>query len=190
MLTVIAYGPPATQGSMKALVSRGTGRPIVVKDNKTSQNEWRANVRAATVKVMGGRDPMEGPVVLAVTFTLPKPVSAPKRKPTWPCKKPDWDKLARAISDGLKDGGAYRDDAQVVRALVIKDYPVSWDQREPSYGGIEAEWMLRLWEPGGNWDALNTPGAVIRLAHLTEFSWPRALLAETGYEPKDIPGGS
>jgi crossover junction endodeoxyribonuclease RusA len=190
MLTIVALGEAATQGSFKPLVSRSTGRAILVKDNKKSQNEWRANVRDETAKVMDGRDPMQGPVVLTITFTWPKPVSAPKRKPSWPCKKPDWDKLARAVSDGLKDGGAYKDDAQVVRAVVVKHYPVTGEARLPVYLGDETHIMSQVWEPGSTWDVMNVPGVVIRLAHLTEFPGIRKQLADAGFEPKDILGGS
>jgi Holliday junction resolvase RusA-like endonuclease len=188
MLTVVALGEPATQGSFKALVSKGTGQAIVVKDNKKAQNAWRANVRDETRKVMDGRDPMEGPVVLTITFTWPKPVSAPKRKPSWPCKRPDWDKLARAVSDGLRDGGAYKDDAQVVWAVVIKDYPVTSPDRQPLYAGDDVAHMLLLFS--STLDVLNVPGVVVRLAHLTEFPGIRKQLADAGFEPKDIPGGS
>jgi Holliday junction resolvase RusA-like endonuclease len=187
MLTIVAYGKAATQGSAKAILSRSTGRPMLKKDNEKSQDEWRANVRDEVRKAMDGRAPLEGPVVLAITFTRPKPVSAPKRKPTWPHRKPDWDKLARAVSDGLKDGGAYKDDAQVVRAMVIKDYPVAHeDYRAPDLD-VSAEYMTLLW--GGPGDLLNIPGVVIRLAHLTEFAGIKAKLARAGYEPKDIEGG-
>jgi len=190
MLTIVAFGAPKPQGSVKAVVSRSTGRPMVKKDNEKSQNEWRANVRDETRRAMGGRDPMQGPVVLVITFTRDKPSSAPKRKPTWPWQKPDWDKLARAISDGLKDGGAYRDDAQVVWAVVSKSYPVpGGPPREPLYVGEDAAYMLQLGEPGCGLDVMNIPGVVVRLAHLTEFEGIRKQLAEAGYEPKDIAGG-
>ena len=191
MLTIVVLGEAATQGSVKAVVNKNTGRPMVKKDNEKRQNEWRANVRDEVRRARDGADPMEGPVVLAITITRPKPVSAPKRKPSWPWKKPDWDKLARAISDGLKDGGAYKDDAQVVRGMVTKSYPLS------SSGGFEAlllytgddpAHMLQLWE-FPELDVLNIPGVVIRLAHLTEFPRIRKQLAEAGYEPKDITGG-
>lgn len=188
MLTIVAYGVAATQGSAKAVISRSTGRPMLKKDNEKSQNEWRANVRDETRKVMADRAPMTGPVVLAITFTRPRPVSAPKRKPSWPHRKPDWDKLARAISDGLKDGGAYMDDAQVVRAMVIKDYPMVQESYRPPDLDVSAEYMTLLWSGSG--DLLNIPGVVIRLAHLTEFAGVRAKLARAGYEPRDIEGGS
>jgi Holliday junction resolvase RusA-like endonuclease len=190
VLTVVVYGNAATQGSAKAVISKSTGRPMLKKDNERSQNDWRANVRAATVSVMGGRDPMEGPVVLAVTFTRLKPLSAPKRRPHWPFTKPDLDKLVRAVGDGLKDGGAYADDARVVRVMALKGYPVTGDDYVPPDPDKPADYMLSLWPCFGPGDLLNTPGAVIRLAHLTEFEDIRKQLAEVGCGPEHIPGGN
>lgn len=190
MLTIVALGKAAPQGSAKAVTNRNTGRPMLKKDNEKSQNEWRANVRDETRKVMDGRDPLEGPVVLTIVFTRPALATMPKRKPVWPFRKPDWDKLARAVGDGLKDGGAYKDDAQVVRAVVVKSYPVTGEARLPVYLGDETHAMSRIFEPGSTWDVMNVPGVVIRLAHLTEFPGIRKQLANAGFEAKDIPGGS
>jgi crossover junction endodeoxyribonuclease RusA len=187
VLTIVAYGVAATQGSAIPVVSKSTGRPMLKKDNEKSQVAWRANVRDEVRRVMGDRAPLEGPVVLAITFTRPKPVSAPKRKPTWPHRKPDWDKLARAVSDGLKDGGAYMDDAQVVRGLVIKDYPVAPEDYRAPDPDEPAEYMLGLW--GGPGDLLHIPGVVIRLAHLTEFPGTRSKLERAGLTPADVEGG-
>lgn len=53
-----------------------------------------------------------GPVIVAITFALPRPQSAPKRV-THPTKKPDLDKLARLVCDGLT-GILFADDAQIV----------------------------------------------------------------------------
>jgi Holliday junction resolvase RusA-like endonuclease len=162
---------------------------VTFESNAKGLKAWRLNVRTAAVEVRDGRDPLDGPVVLTVVFTRPKPVSAPKRKPCWPWTKPDWDKLARAVCDGLKDGGVYKDDARVVRALVVKSYPLPREGRPPLYRGSDAEYMTGLWDPASELDVLNVPGAVIRVAHLTEFESTRKQLAEAGYEPKDITGG-
>jgi Holliday junction resolvase RusA-like endonuclease len=187
MLTIVVHGAPATQGSFKAVISKSTGRPMVKKANEKSQNSWRANVRDEAKRVMGGRDPMAGPVVMTITLTRFKPASEPKRKPSWPWQKPDWDKYARAICDGLKDGGVYKDDAQVLKAWFSKNYPVTGDDRLPIYME-SANFMLEVavsWKP---WDVLNTPGVVIRVAHLSEFDGIREKLAGLGYGPADIPG--
>jgi hypothetical protein len=113
---------------------------------------------------MDGQVPLEGPVILAVTFTLVKPKSAPKTKVTWPCKKPDLDKLLRSTCDGLKAGGAYADDAQVVEILRLgKFYPDPLSQVAPN----DDYHMLHL--AGTGLDVLSGPGAVIRVASIYEF---------------------
>lgn len=68
-----------------------------------------------------GTWPLEGPVKLAVSFTLPRPKSAPKWR-LWPDKKPDLDKLVRAIGDALTQSGAISDDAQIVLLSADKQY--------------------------------------------------------------------
>jgi crossover junction endodeoxyribonuclease RusA len=72
-------------------------------------------------------------------FTLPKPKSAPKRRRTWPDKKPDLSKLVRSTEDSLTEVAAWEDDARVVRCLALKVFP------------------------GEHPDALGVPGAVIRI---------------------------
>jgi hypothetical protein len=60
------------------------------------------------------------PVFLRLQFFLQRPVSLPKRF-TEPTKKPDWDKLVRALCDSLT-GVLFDDDSQVVQAFVAKKY--------------------------------------------------------------------
>lgn len=68
--------------------------------------------------------PLDGPLVPSMVFTLPKPASAPKRRTTWPDKKPDLSKLARSTEDALSDAGVWRDDARVVEyARLAKVFP-------------------------------------------------------------------
>jgi crossover junction endodeoxyribonuclease RusA len=61
---------------------------------------------------VGGR-PYTGPVVLRLSFVLPRPKSAPKARVLPATKRPDCDKLARACFDAMS-GVCYLDDAQVV----------------------------------------------------------------------------
>jgi Holliday junction resolvase RusA-like endonuclease len=42
--------------------------------------------------------------------------------PHYPDKKPDLDKLIRSTSDGLKEGGAFHDDSQIVTVQAFKIY--------------------------------------------------------------------
>jgi crossover junction endodeoxyribonuclease RusA len=111
-----AAGVPITQGSMRSL---GKGRPMI-HENQTELEAWRHTIgwtaRAA-------RQPwwvMSGAKELTVVFYLPKPKSYPKRV-TYPTKKHDIDKLARAVLDALK-GILYDDDGQVTDLTARKRF--------------------------------------------------------------------
>lgn len=117
------YGLPITQGSKKAFLSRSTGRAIAVEDNKSSLLKWRTAVRVKAIHAMGSPMMLEGPVSVRFDFTVRKPVSAPKRTRTYPSKKPDLDKLTRAICDALTQAQAYGDDGQIVDLYATKSYP-------------------------------------------------------------------
>lgn len=67
------------------------------------------------------RAPYEGPIQIQVTARFVKPQSKPKKRRVWPTGKPDWDNLGKLVSDAL-NGVVYRDDAQICRAFVEKDY--------------------------------------------------------------------
>lgn len=84
---------------------------------------WRNAVVIAVVQALGPHwQPLDEPLSVSLTFTMPKPVSAPKRRRSWPAKKPDLDKLIRAVFDGATDGGLWRDDALVVTLHAAKRY--------------------------------------------------------------------
>lgn len=61
-----------------------------------------------------------GPVALSLSFHLPRPRSLAKTI-TCHTRKPDLDKLIRAVKDGLT-GACYHDDAQVVCIVAFKHY--------------------------------------------------------------------
>lgn len=126
----LVYGTPRPQGSMKALVSRSTGRAFMKYSDTTI--EWRRLVTAAVIEQCPG-DPFVGPVRLVMTFDLPRPKAhyrTGKRAgelkvsaPVHPSTSPDTDKLARAIGDAITDAGCvWLDDAQVVELLARKRY--------------------------------------------------------------------
>jgi crossover junction endodeoxyribonuclease RusA len=189
MYTVIVRDRPVPQGSKIAVVSRTTKRAFVKDDNEKGLKGWRRNVAGA---VRLARDvtpviaPLDGPVVLAITFTVPRPLSTPKRKPAWPWRKPDLDKLLRSTFDALKEGGAYTDDARVVELLRAAKFYPQLGALAPAVTG-DAKYMLGL--AGTALDVLDTPGAVIRIAHLTELPGILAQLERAGFEAKDIAGG-
>lgn len=100
----------------------GVGRPME-SSNKATLLPWRASVIAHVRQQMerGGEWPVDGPVRVAVTFHLQRPVSAPKWR-LWPDRKPDLDKLVRAALDAVTQAGALADDARVVHIDARKDY--------------------------------------------------------------------
>lgn len=119
-LAVTVLGEPIPQGSMRA-VARGR----MISDNARLR-PWRDSVAWQVRQSMadaGLPGPLEGPLAVAVTFTLPRPKSAPKSR--WaPDRKPDGDKLERALFDAITAGGGWVDDAQVVTCTWSKAYPV------------------------------------------------------------------
>jgi len=117
-LAVTVLGIPVPQGSMKSL-----GRGRLVHSNDANLRPWRDTVAWHVREDMlsAGVVTLEGPVSVAATFTLPRPKSAPARR--WaPDRKPDIDKLLRALLDACTAGGAWVDDAQVVTVAVNKVY--------------------------------------------------------------------
>lgn len=117
MVAFRVAGIPAPQGSHKAFVVNG--RAIVTNDSAKTK-PWRALVTAAARSAMHGLEPFDCAVQVAVTFEFVKPASVRKR--LLPTVKPDIDKLARALLDGLTDGGVFTDDARVTTLIAHKKY--------------------------------------------------------------------
>jgi len=109
-------GVAVPKGSKKAFIAGG--RPIIVDDNRKALKDWASAVSGALQSDWEG-PPLEGPVAVTLTFWFLKPPSARKR--AYPVVKPDLDKIARAVLDAMT-GIAFRDDAQVVRLMLSKDY--------------------------------------------------------------------
>lgn len=126
-IEIIAYGRPAPQGS-----KRHVGNGVMIESSKRCR-PWRQDVKAAAEAAIacdcGCRSviaecPLDGPLVVRMVVTVPKPKSAPKRKRTWPDRMPDLSKLARSTEDALTDAGVWKDDARVVEyERLAKVYP-------------------------------------------------------------------
>lgn len=118
-MIVFVPGIPKPQGSKRAFVNPKTNRAVIVEDN-TKTRDWRADVKVFARETMAGMPLLDGPIAITLQFVLPRPKSTPKTKPTPPAvKKPDLDKLSRAIFDALT-GTVYTDDSQVVSIYATK----------------------------------------------------------------------
>jgi len=127
-LEFCVYGIPAPKGSKRAFAIRKRGVPtgqVAVVDADKGRGPLRDWITAVNGVVQGmagsGAQKLEGPLEAHVTFYPPKPKSAPKTRRIWPGRKPDLDKLLRAIFDPLS-GVLIRDDAQIVRLDARKEY--------------------------------------------------------------------
>jgi len=119
------FGLPRPQGSMRAFMI--AGKPRLTSAAK-GLKEWRALVAntAQAESAMWTVSPLD-PVALDLVFYLPRPKghwgvnglrpSAPK----WPTKKPDLDKLVRAVGDALVPV-LLHDDNQVLSIQALKKY--------------------------------------------------------------------
>ncbi|MFF8610841.1 RusA family crossover junction endodeoxyribonuclease [Streptomyces sp. NPDC015346] len=149
-IAVVVYGLAGPQGSKTPVGwgrSRKTGRAIpLMRESSTKVKPWREKVQAAIEQAIasGEARPITGPVYAHITFTLPKPVRAPKRRRTYPAVTPDIDKLERSTYDAITKANAWKDDGSVIENHNRKVYP------------------------GEHPDALPEPGAVIRLYTLGE----------------------
>lgn len=138
MIHLEVVGIPAPQGSKRGFVVGQ--RAVVVEGGSKAAREkvgsWRGDVIEACQKwiaaaeesgdyhsfeTVGAWQPIAGPVILTVTFRLPKPKSVPKRR-HWPCVAPDLGKLLRSTEDALKLGLIYRDDSLIVDVQARKVY--------------------------------------------------------------------
>ena len=122
-MTITVIGLPAPQGSKSFRGVSKAGHGIMVESSRHVK-PWRDSVIVAAREVMikGGltAPAFRGPVNVCVTFSLPKPKSAQKRRASYPDRKPDIDKLLRSTFDGLSSAGVWEDDARVVSVCAYK----------------------------------------------------------------------
>lgn len=114
------YGFPVAQGRPRAFKIPATGQ-IRVYDPAKSRS-WKQDVKTQVLEKLAFTSDglAEGPLEVYLGFKLQRPKSAPKRR-LYPDRKPDLSNMARAVEDALK-GVVYRDDSQIVRLVLEKDY--------------------------------------------------------------------
>lgn len=118
-MTILSFfvpGRAVPQGS-----KRHVGRGVMVEMGK-DLHPWRESVRWECRRAAGtGKVYPEGvPVSVVLEFVLPRPKAAPKRTTPAATKRPDIDKLERAILDALGSSGVWHDDAQVTKLTARK----------------------------------------------------------------------
>jgi len=170
---ITVYGTPAGQGALSFL-GKGRGAKHT---NEKYLKPWRKAVSTAAQAVAGthpcaapprpktkpdekpapplpctlcGVLPslhglLRGPVGIEITVSVVQPTTAAKRGDAWPANRTssDIDHHARAVLDALTHASLWQDDAQVVELCARK-----------------------VWAGGASLDALDRPGAVIRVWQL------------------------
>lgn len=119
------FGVAQPKGSTRAFVPKGWTRPIVTSDNPKNKGWQQLVAESASRELSGEGGLIEGPVELRVAFFLPRPKSLSKSV-TAHLKKPDLDKLVRAVKDALTKV-VWQDDAQVVLISARKEYAAPSD---------------------------------------------------------------
>lgn len=119
-------GTPMPKGSTTKMPG-GAYVPAGSTTSRAKMGQWREDVRHEAQRSMGERPPFMGAIRLFVEFNLMPPRTT-IRKYQWGwlphTRKPDVDKLLRAVCDALT-GVVWRDDAQVCVVAMNKHY--AWD---------------------------------------------------------------
>jgi len=127
-------GRPAPQGS-----KRHVGNGILVESSKAVA-PWRTTVAWHAAQTHTAA-PLDGPLAVHIEFVMPRPAGCPKRTTPPAVKRPDIDKLARAVLDAITDV-VVRDDSQIVdlhatkRLAALDEQPgahirvAQWPERE------------------------------------------------------------
>ncbi len=149
---VFVPGVPVPQGSARAFV---VGKRAIVTGANPKTNPWRADVAAGVRSAIGTQivHPT-GAVAVELRFVMPRRKSEPKRITPAHTRKPDLDKLARALCDALT-GLIFTDDSQVTELLATK--------RTAAIG--EQPGVLIRWAPVDPRRALLVLGRPAEVAH-------------------------
>lgn len=137
-LSFFVPGVPVPEGSMKGVTLPGQKFTQLVPDNSAKLKPWRAKVTsiAALAIARQGWEKATGPVEVVFRFLLPMPMARPAALRSFGIcfswKKPDLDKLERAIGDAMTDAGVFVDDGQIAKSMTAK-----YEVREDHLAGVE-----------------------------------------------------
>ena len=128
MIEFTVYGTPAPAGSKRAFAIKGRPGRFAVTDDSKRSRPWKTQVAQQAGEIMQGRQLLDGPLDLTLTFYVRRPKghfgargNVKPSAPVYPAVKPDVLKLARGVEDALS-GVVYRDDAQIVTEILMKRY--------------------------------------------------------------------
>lgn len=135
-LSLFVSGKPIAKARPR--VNRSTGRAYTPETTVTWEQSvgWQVREQLTRISIEQGLRlplPFQGRVVIDMRFNFVKPRGTPKRV-QHKLKKPDYDNLAKGVTDALQTVGLYRDDAQVTDATVRKRFA---DEAHPE--GVEIE---------------------------------------------------
>lgn len=127
IITFRVLGEPAPKGSKRHV---GHGRMI---ESSKKLPAWMRAVKQEAAKNRPSA-PIDGPVDVSMDFYLPRP-----KRPRYdtPAVKPDADKLARSILDGLEAAGILKNDSRVTHLQATKHYAT---QTTPPGADITITW--------------------------------------------------
>lgn len=123
-------------------------------DKTKNLKPWAATITADVSAAGWNPIPKDRPVRVSLMFRLPRPKghygtgrNADRLKdsaPKWHAKKPDIDKLARAVLDAIVAAGALRDDGQVSHLSAAKCYATT-PGVEIEVEPIAVNWSPVMW---------------------------------------------
>ena len=120
MIEFFIPGLPIAKARPKFAVIKGVARAYTPAKTKTYENMVAIYGRKAIA------EPLNGPLVIELTFTLPIAASTSKKRAAEllnspHIQKPDLTNLVKSVEDGL-NGIAYIDDAQIWKINATKTY--------------------------------------------------------------------
>lgn len=116
-------GKPEPQGS-KTAGNRKDGSAFVREKNPKGLKLWRTTVHNALGGQLPDLEPLTMPLLVRMTFWLPRPKDRPKTVDVLPTVRPDVDKLARAVMDSMTSSRLIKDDAIVYDLHPVKRYAI------------------------------------------------------------------
>ncbi len=111
------YGNAIPQARARVFVDKRTGK--IRAANPQNCTDWKHLIQIQALEHRPTQL-LDGALKVSLVFQLPRPASKPKKE-YWPRWKPDWDNLAKALTDAC-EGLIYTNDSRIVDAHIVKCY--------------------------------------------------------------------